>query len=184
MDLDPTDPETEYIADLPLEVGPGDQTKALFALGQQTPDEKAAPQRSPEVRALRRRHDNQRRPLRLLCPPREGDPARPILDRGTELEERVLGGLKDLLLGNERVDEFAAECHWELVRLRKERHGDHCPASKRPGTGRAHHQAVPDFITGGRAILARFAASCTSWSCAKVRSRTELPVRQGGSSCC
>ena len=48
-------------------------------------------------------------------------------DRGigaTELEERVLNGLRDILLGNETlVDEFAAEFKRELTRLRKERHG-------------------------------------------------------------
>jgi site-specific DNA recombinase len=45
-------------------------------------------------------------------------------DRGigaAELEQRVLDGLRDILLGNERlIDEFAAEFKRELARLRKE----------------------------------------------------------------
>ena len=41
-----------------------------------------------------------------------------------DLEERVLNGLRDILLGNEAlVDEFVAEFKRELTRLRKERHG-------------------------------------------------------------
>jgi len=48
-------------------------------------------------------------------------------DRGVaapEPEERVLGGLRDLLLGNQDlVDEFAAEFKRELLRLRRQKHG-------------------------------------------------------------
>ena len=48
-------------------------------------------------------------------------------DRGIgahELEERVLNGLRDILLGNEvLIDEFAAEFKRELTRLRKQGHG-------------------------------------------------------------
>jgi hypothetical protein len=45
-------------------------------------------------------------------------------DRGigaAELEQRVLDGLRDILLGNERlINEFTAEFKRELARLRKE----------------------------------------------------------------
>ena len=55
-------------------------------------------------------------------------------DRGIaapDLEERVLGGLRDLLLGNqELIDEFAGEFKRELARLRRERNGDHRRLSK------------------------------------------------------
>jgi len=48
-------------------------------------------------------------------------------DRGigaAELEQRVLNGLRDILLGNEGlINEFAAEFKRELARLRKEGHG-------------------------------------------------------------
>jgi hypothetical protein len=48
-------------------------------------------------------------------------------DRGIgahELEERVLNGLRDILLGNERLfDEFTAEFKRELIRIRKQGHG-------------------------------------------------------------
>ena len=68
-------------------------------------------------------------------------------DRGIsapELEERVLGGLRDLLLGNqELIDEFAAEFKRELTRLRKERNGDHRRLSMRSRTGGARHHALP-----------------------------------------
>jgi site-specific DNA recombinase len=48
-------------------------------------------------------------------------------DRGIaahKLEERVLNGLKDILIGNEvLIDEFVAEFKRELTRLRKQSHG-------------------------------------------------------------
>src|SRR6266481_4457632 len=48
-------------------------------------------------------------------------------DRGIaahKLEERVLNGLKDILIGNEMlIDEFVAEFKRELTRLRKQSHG-------------------------------------------------------------
>ena len=48
-------------------------------------------------------------------------------DRGfgvRALEERVLNGLRDILLGSETlVDEFATEFKRELTRLRRDRHG-------------------------------------------------------------
>ena len=48
-------------------------------------------------------------------------------DRGigaAELEQRVLDGLRDILLGNERlIDEFTDEFKRELARLRKEGQG-------------------------------------------------------------
>ena len=40
------------------------------------------------------------------------------------MEERVLNGLRDILLGNEvLIDEFATEFKQELARLRKESQG-------------------------------------------------------------
>jgi hypothetical protein len=74
-------------------------------------------------------------------------------DRGIcvpELEERVLGGLKDLLLGNEAlVDEFAAEFKRELARLRKERHGDQRHLSRELEQVERGIKRCLDFITKG-----------------------------------
>jgi hypothetical protein len=74
-------------------------------------------------------------------------------DRGIgapELEERVLGGLKDLLLGNEAlVEEFAAEFKRELARFSKERHGDHrCLSRDLEQVERSIKRRL-DFIAGG-----------------------------------
>jgi DNA invertase Pin-like site-specific DNA recombinase len=74
-------------------------------------------------------------------------------DRGIgapELEERVLGGLKDLLLGNEAlVDEFAAEFQRELMRLRKERHGDHRRLSRELEQVERGIKRCLEFVAGG-----------------------------------
>ena len=74
-------------------------------------------------------------------------------DRGIgakELEERVLNGLKDILLGNETlIDEFASEFKRELKRLRKESGvaGRHL-AKEMQQVERGIKRCL-DFITGG-----------------------------------
>jgi site-specific DNA recombinase len=74
-------------------------------------------------------------------------------DRGIgapELEERVLGGLKDLLLSNEAlIDEFAAEFKRELARLRKERHGDQRRLSRDLEQVERGIRRCLEFIAGG-----------------------------------
>src|SRR5262249_6892193 len=67
-----------------------------------------------------------------------------------ELEERVLNGLKDILLGNEAlVDEFAAEFKQELVRLCNERHGTTRRLLKDLQQVERGIQRCLDFIAGG-----------------------------------
>jgi site-specific DNA recombinase len=74
-------------------------------------------------------------------------------DRGIgarELEERVLNGLKDILLGNEvLLDEFAAEFKRELVRLRKEGLGASQRLLKELQQVERGIKRCLDFITGG-----------------------------------
>ena len=74
-------------------------------------------------------------------------------DRGisaSELEERVLNGLKDILLGNEElIDEFVAEFKRELIRLRKERHGAVRGAMKELQHVERGIKRCLDFIIGG-----------------------------------
>ena len=74
-------------------------------------------------------------------------------DRGIgaqELEDRVLNGLRDILLGNEAlVDEFAAEFKRELNRLRKERHGSSRQLLKDLQEVERGIARCLDFITGG-----------------------------------
>ena len=74
-------------------------------------------------------------------------------DRGIgapELEQRVLQGLKDILLGNEPlVDEFAAEFKRELTRLRKEHHGASRRLMKDLQQIERGIKRCLDFITGG-----------------------------------
>jgi site-specific DNA recombinase len=72
----------------------------------------------------------------------------------SELEHRVLGGLKDLLLGNEAlVNEFAAEFQRELVRLRKERHGDQ----------RRLIKDLEQVERGSTTVIANLATSAIEW---------------------
>jgi site-specific DNA recombinase len=67
-----------------------------------------------------------------------------------ELEERVLKGLKDILLGNEVLfDEFAAEFKRELARLRKERHKASGRLLKDLQQVERGIERCLDFITGG-----------------------------------
>jgi site-specific DNA recombinase len=74
-------------------------------------------------------------------------------DRGIgahELEERVLNGLRDILLGNEAlIDEFAAEFKRELTRLRKEGHGTSRHLLKELQQVERGIKRCLDFITGG-----------------------------------
>lgn len=74
-------------------------------------------------------------------------------DRGIsacELEQRVLDGLRDLLLGNQQlVDEFTAEFNRELTRLRKERNGDHRHLLKDLEQVERGIKRCLDFIAGG-----------------------------------
>jgi hypothetical protein len=74
-------------------------------------------------------------------------------DRGVgahELEQRVLNGLRDILLGDEAlVDEFAAEFKRELARLRKERHGSARRLLKDLQQVERGIKRCLDFITGG-----------------------------------
>src|SRR6516165_6447705 len=67
-----------------------------------------------------------------------------------ELESRVLGGLRDLLLGNqELLDEFAAEFKRELTRLRRQQHGDSRRLSKDLGEVERGIKRCLEFIIGG-----------------------------------
>ena len=74
-------------------------------------------------------------------------------DRGIgthELEQRVLNGLRDILLGNEAlVDEFVAEFKRELTRIRKERHGASRNLLKELQQVERGIKRCLDFITGG-----------------------------------
>jgi site-specific DNA recombinase len=74
-------------------------------------------------------------------------------DRGIsvqELEDRVLNGLREILLGNEAlVDEFAAEFKRELNRLRKERLGSSRQLLKDLQEVKRGIARCLDFITGG-----------------------------------
>ena len=74
-------------------------------------------------------------------------------DRGIgahQLEQRVLNGLRDILLGNELlVDEFAAEFKRELTRLRKEGHGARRRLVKELQDVERGIKRCLDFITGG-----------------------------------
>jgi hypothetical protein len=67
-----------------------------------------------------------------------------------ELEQRVLNGLRDILLGNERlIDEFTAEFKRELTRLQKEEHGAKRRLLKELQDVERGIKRCLDFITGG-----------------------------------
>jgi site-specific DNA recombinase len=74
-------------------------------------------------------------------------------DRGigaAELEQRVLDGLQDILLGNERlIDEFTSEFKRELARLWKEGHGAKRRLLKEQQDVERGIRRCLDFITGG-----------------------------------
>ena len=74
-------------------------------------------------------------------------------DRGigaAELEQRVLDGLRDILLGNERlIDEFTDEFKRELARLRKEGQGAKRRRLKELQDVERGIRRCLDFITGG-----------------------------------
>jgi site-specific DNA recombinase len=95
-------------------------------------------------------------------------------DRGIgahELEERVLNGLRDILLGNEvLIDEFAAEFKRELTRLRKEGHGAGRRLLKDLQQVERGIKRCLDFITGVTATLVLYAISCGAWRPANARS--------------
>ncbi len=67
-----------------------------------------------------------------------------------EVEERVLNGLRDILLGNEvLIDEFAAEFKQELARLRKESQGANRRLLNELQQVERGLKRCLDFITGG-----------------------------------
>ena len=74
-------------------------------------------------------------------------------DRGigaAELEQRVLSGLRDILLGNDLlIDEFAAEFKRELARLRKEGDGAKRRLLRQLQDVERGIKRCLDFITGG-----------------------------------
>ena len=74
-------------------------------------------------------------------------------DRGIgahALEERVLNGLRDILLGNEElIDEFAAEFKRELTRLRRQGHGATRQLLKDLQQVERGIKRCLEFITGG-----------------------------------
>jgi site-specific DNA recombinase len=74
-------------------------------------------------------------------------------DRGigaAELEQRVLNGLRNILLGNEQlIDEFTGEFKRELARLRKEGHGTKQRLLKELQDVERGIKRCLDFITGG-----------------------------------
>jgi hypothetical protein len=74
-------------------------------------------------------------------------------DRGigaAELEQRVLNGLRDILVGNEDlINEFTAEFKRELARLRKEGHGVRGRLLREQQDLERGIKRCLDFITGG-----------------------------------
>jgi DNA invertase Pin-like site-specific DNA recombinase len=97
-------------------------------------------------------------------------------DRGIgvhELEDRVLSGLRDILLGNEAlIDEFAAEFKQELARLRKEGQGASRRLLKELQQVERGIKRCLDFITGVTAIRVRYAISYGAWTLASARLRS------------
>ena len=67
-----------------------------------------------------------------------------------ELEDRVLSGLKEILIGSEDlIEDFAAEFRRELARLRKERHGYERQHIKELQTVKRGIKRCLDYITSG-----------------------------------
>jgi hypothetical protein len=89
----------------------------------------------------------------LLRPRRRREKSTCNADRGigaAELEQRVLDGLRDILLGNERlIDEFTAEFKRELTRLRKEGNASKGRLLKELQDVERGIKRCFDFITGG-----------------------------------
>ncbi|MGH6804767.1 MAG: recombinase family protein, partial [Methyloceanibacter sp.] len=104
-------------------------------------------------------------------------------DRGIgahELEERVLNGLRDILLGNEAlVDEFAAEFKRELTRLRKERHGAGRRLAKDLQQVERGIKRCLDFITGGDGDPGSVRDQLRSLEARKREIAADLKVQQG-----
>ncbi len=68
----------------------------------------------------------------------------------SELEDRVLSGLKEILFGSEDlIEDFAAEFRRELARLRKERHGNERRHVKELQTVERGIKRCLDYITSG-----------------------------------
>jgi site-specific DNA recombinase len=104
-------------------------------------------------------------------------------DRGIgarELEERVLNGLRDILLGNHAlVDEFAAEFKRELARLRKERHGASRRLVKDLQQVERGIKRCLDFITGGDGDPGSVRDQLRSLETRKREIETDLKAQQG-----
>jgi len=105
-------------------------------------------------------------------------------DRGIgahELEERVLNGLRDILLGNETlVDEFAAEFKRELTRLRKERHGAGRRLLKDLQQVERGIDRCLDFITGGDGDPGSVRDQLRRLEARKREIAADLRAQQGG----
>jgi hypothetical protein len=95
-------------------------------------------------------------------------------DRGIaapELESRVLGGLRDLLLGNEElVNEFTAEFKRELIRIRRQWNGDSRRLSRDLDQVERGIKRCLKFITGGDGHPGRFGKNCANWRSAGRKS--------------
>jgi site-specific DNA recombinase len=104
-------------------------------------------------------------------------------DRGIgvhELEERVLNGLRDILLGNETlVDEFAAEFKRELARLRKEHHGAERRLVKELQQVERGIKRCLDFITGGDGDPGSVRGQLLQLEVRKREISIDLKVQQG-----
>jgi site-specific DNA recombinase len=96
------------------------------------------------------------------------------------LEERVLNGLRDILLGNETlVDEFAAEFKRELTRLRKERHGAGRRLLKDLQQVERGIDRCLDFITGGDGDLGSVRDQLRRLEARKRQIAADLRAQQG-----
>jgi site-specific DNA recombinase len=104
-------------------------------------------------------------------------------DRGIaapELESRVLGGLRDLLLGNqELVDEFASEFKRELTRLRKQQHGDNRRLSRDLEQVERGIKRCLEFITGGDGDPGSVRDKLRELEGRRNEIKAELKARQG-----
>jgi len=88
----------------------------------------------------------------------------------------VLGGLRDLLLGNQDlVDEFAAEFKRELLRLRRQKHGDSRLLAKQLEHG---IKRCLDFIAGGDGDLGSVRDRLQELERRKTEINAERVIRQ------
>jgi site-specific DNA recombinase len=96
------------------------------------------------------------------------------------LEERVLTGLRDILLGNELlIDEFAAEFKRELARLRKEGHGASRRLLKDLQQVERGIKRCLDFITGGDGDPGSVRDQLRRLEARKREIDSDLKVKQG-----